>query len=344
MAVKTDSALTTTLATNITTPLNKQNTATRVTEIVQDIIDSKVNKDSISYATPHNTIYVDSVNGSDVTGVVENASLPFATINAANVASVTHLTATATDRVVFILRGYFNENIGLRNYHNYDINSSYINGYVLDSVFGAAVNCNIYGKGVLANAGNDGIVISYGSTIYINIYAITSTIRISGGGAIVDITADIISATSSPVAAITSGNTRIRNATVSSTGSNLVAQGVSGAIIFSNCQLSSDNELLKTSTTASNSSTAEFRRCKLYTSGTNFDCVKLTTTAGGNVNMLFTDCAFVTNGTGACIKVAQATNVRIHGSCQSNLTYSGAVTFLVGTVANGRFLVDTNVG
>jgi hypothetical protein len=343
MAVKTDSALTSTLAANITTPLNKQNTATRVTEIIQDIIDSKLNVDEMGYEKPHNTIFVDSANGSDATGVVENSALPFKTINAAHTASIAHLTATSTDWVTFVLIGYFNEDIAIRNYHNYDINKAYINGTVTDIPYGSAVISRIYGYGTLDNVGNSSIFILYGSTVTINVYSILAKVEVGHASANVDITARVCTTTGTLFANCSAGTLTVRDADVSNTGTYLVSQSVAGLVKFVGCQLGSNYEILKTNSTASNSSAVEFRRCKLYTSGTNKSCVELTTNTGTNVDMLFSNCTFVANGTGACIKVAQATNVRIHGACEANLTYSGAVTLKVGTVANNRFIVSTDV-
>jgi hypothetical protein len=60
MAVKNRTDLTNTLVANITDALNRQNTAAKVREIIQDIIDSALN--SIDDAASPTTIYSTSVN------------------------------------------------------------------------------------------------------------------------------------------------------------------------------------------------------------------------------------------------------------------------------------------
>jgi hypothetical protein len=242
-----------------------------------------------------------------------------------------------------VLIGYFDEDIAIRNYYNYDINKAYVNGTVSDAPYGSAVISRIYGSGTLDNVGNSTMFILYGSTVTINVYSILAKIEIGNASANIDVTALICSATGASFTNVASGTLTIRDADVSNTGTYLASQSVAGIVKFINCRLVSDNEILKTNATGPNGSSAEFRRCKLLTTGTNKNCVEFTTNTGTNCSILFTDCTFVTNGTGACVKVAQATNVRIHGSCQSNLTYSGSVTFTVGTVANGRFLVSLDV-
>jgi hypothetical protein len=82
MAVKNRTDLTNTLVANITDELNRQNTASRVREIIQDIIDSALN--SIDDAASPTTIYSTTIN-------IPSAEV--LTLNSSRIAVLTNLNA-----------------------------------------------------------------------------------------------------------------------------------------------------------------------------------------------------------------------------------------------------------
>lgn len=78
--------------------------------------------------------------------------------------------------------------------------------------------------------------------------------------------------------------------------------------------------------------------------GLNNNCVSISSGVGVDslANLIFDGATLIANGTGESIKATAAKNVTIYGSCQANLAADVNITLLVGTVANGRYLVDVN--
>lgn len=65
------------------------------------------------------------------------------------------------------------------------------------------------------------------------------------------------------------------------------------------------------------------------------------TKSGGT--LILDDCSLVSHATRDSISAATAQNVKIYGRCQSNKAIDADVTLQVGTVANGGFVVSTDV-
>lgn len=295
-----------------------------------------------------NTIFVNSVTGSDTTGMVENIDKPFATIAAAHTASAAYYTGgnapSATKVVTLVLIGNFSENVNIRPYHNYCVDGTTVTGSWSDVSYASACVCKIYGKGNLTYSG-DLLYLTYGSTISIDVSSTSGTFSVQNSSATLYLRV-FESATRTGKAIIYRpvGTVNVYNSTLSCTGAAAIKLWTSGTVRLINCQVSSNMEAVITDSTSANTSTLVVRESKLSTSGTNYDCINLTTNTGGNVYIQLKNCTLIANGTGNSIDAAQATNVRIYGSCETNLTHdSGNVTLLVGTVANGRFLIDTNV-
>lgn len=294
-----------------------------------------------------NTIFVDSINGNDSTGEVENPAKPFLTIAAAHTASAAYYTGgtapTSTNVIVMKLRGTFSEDVLLRTYHNYDINDSIITGKWYDS---SIVVCKVHGIGTLmANIGVSAYVfnISYGSSITIYADIIVGTILTGHTDADVFVRARSLSSTSY-VFDIQDGRAECEYTDISAVGKPAIHIGESCRGIFSNCQITSDDNCIDTNSTASNTSVLTIRRCRVGTTKVNGHAISLTTNTGSSMSIKIISSTLVANGTGKSINAAQATTVDIHGACQTNLTHDTTdVTLAVGTVANGRFLIDAAV-
>lgn len=291
------------------------------------------------------TIYVDSLKGSDTAGQVENPLRPFATIAAAHTASAAYYTGgtapSSSNIITIVIIGAFSETIQLKSFHNYDIERATLTGGFSDSTVLGGVTCSIYGQGTISNA--IAIFLSYASTVYVDVKSIDGAVSVSGSGTL-NIRAKAWSYSSSSLITFAAGTINVSDTVMSCTGySMLVSNATGGAVKFVNCEMTGNQEILKT-VTGSNSSTAIFKFCKLKTTGTNYDTINLLTNTGSNLTLELYSCTLVANGTGNSIDAAQATNVKIYGSCETNLTHdTGNVTLQIGTVANGRFLIDTNV-
>lgn len=110
----------------------------------------------------YNTVYV-MKNGNDTTGLVERFDKPFLTINAAMTAALAYFTSrTVTNRVRIVVEsGTYVENIVLKEFIDFDLGDSVIEGYITDNNIDFGVisdgfwHCIIYGKATLqkTNAG-----------------------------------------------------------------------------------------------------------------------------------------------------------------------------------------------
>lgn len=288
-----------------------------------------------------NTVFIDSDYGNDLTGAVESRAKPFATIGAAHTASAAYWTGgtapSSTNIITFKIKGTFTETVTMLSYHNYDISDSDVNGVWRDN--GVAAYCHIYGKGSMFNLGTSVVTITAASTILIDVHEIYGKINVTTGTVICR--AYSMYNSSDNLVTNSGGSVTILDVgSILTISSAVFLTGTSGTTIFRRCQILSDNEILKTPTSA-NTSIVRFENCYMKTTGTNFDVVNLLTNVAGNVTLTIKDCTLIANGTGNSIDAAQATNVYIYGSNQTNLTHdTGNVTLLVGTVANGRFLID----
>lgn len=116
-----------------------------------------------SNLTIANTVFV-AKNGNNTTGLVERLDKPFLTIAAARAAAVSAFpTRTETTRIcVVVFTGYYQENIYLDKFIDYDLNDSIINGVVTDNRvdFGSTpTGCwtnIIYGTGKILNSHETG--------------------------------------------------------------------------------------------------------------------------------------------------------------------------------------------
>lgn len=294
-----------------------------------------------------NTIFVDSIRGNDSTGEVENPAKPFLTIAAAHTASAAYYTGgtapSSTNVIVMKIRGTFSENVLMKTYHNYDINDSIITGRWYDS---SIVVCKVHGVGTLmANTGVSIYVfqISYASSITIYSDIIVGTILTADTSSSVFLRARSLSSTSYCLD-IQDGRIECEYTDISATSKPAINMGDSCAGIFANCQITSDDHCIRTNSTASNTSNLTLRRCRVGTTKTNGHAILLDTNTGTSMAVKIINCTLVANGTGNSIDSAQAINVAIHGACQTNLTHdTGNVTLIVGTVANGRYLIDAAV-
>jgi hypothetical protein len=314
--------------------------------IVRDNVDYKITYENFVADVNGrygNTIFINSVTGNDITGEVENPAKPFATFAAARTASVAYYTGgtspSSTNLITFDVRGTFSENISLLDFHSYNLNDSYITSNITDP---SAVNCTIYGNGTLTSVGNV-IFLAYGSSVSLYAKRVVGGFRLDDASAALRVVVYNIVTTGASTLTLNAGNVTFFNAIISNTGAPLCQQGVAGSVLFRNCELTSDQEVIKTGT-ASNSSSVIIRNSRLKTTGTNYDTINLLTNTGTNMYLSIMGSTLIANGTGNCIDAAQATNVRIYGACETNLTHdTGNVTLLVGTVANNRFVIDTNV-
>jgi hypothetical protein len=59
--------------------------------------------------------------------------------------------------------------------------------------------------------------------------------------------------------------------------------------------------------------------------------------------LMLKDCTLIATGTGNSILAGAAQNVLIYGACEANIAVNGNITLVVGTVANGRYLVSASV-
>ena len=289
-----------------------------------------------------NTIFVNSVSGDDVTGEVENPARPFQTITAASTASAAYYTGgiapSSTNIITMDIRGTFTEAISLINFHNYNLNDSYLTTAIFDVVGG--VNCTIYGNAYITATGGTTIMSVAGpSVIYIKCKTMVGSFYMTNALATIDVDCNIVSQTNNSITLITDGTITFRNASMTNSGASMFFMVGAGSVRVVECNCISNNEILKTSTVSS-TAVATFRRSKLETSGTNFDTINLLTNTGTNLTLILNGCTLIANGTGNSIDAAQATNVYIYASCNTNLTHdTGNVTLLLGTVANGRYLI-----
>lgn len=288
-----------------------------------------------------NTIFVNSVSGNNSTGEVENPAKPFQTLAAARTAGVAYYTGgtapSSTNIITMDVRGRFSENISLVNFYSYNLNDSVITGTIIDIVGG--VNCIIYGNGVISSSGTV-VSLSYASALTINAYSVSGTYILSDTLATCYTDARYVTATNSNICNSGAGSLTFINADMSNTGAPLIQGAIIGTVIMIECSLVSAQEIYK-SPTGSNTSIITFRRCRLRTTGTNYDAINLLTNTGTNTTLTINDCTLIANGSGNSIDAAQATNVYCYGRNQVNLTHdTGNVTFLVGTVANYGFVID----
>lgn len=285
------------------------------------------------------TVFVDNTYGNDVTGEVENPAKPFQSIFSAHAASAAFWTgATApssTNIITMKLKGTFSETVTMLSYHNYDISDSDVNGLWRDN--GGVVFCQIYGKGSMLNLSANVIQLTAASNVFVDVYEIYGKIITTTGT--LTVKADVIYNLDT-IFAPTGGIITVQSPYILSLGGSTITASIAGTVTFSNCIFLSNNEVLKTNT-STNAAVIKFENCYMKTSGTNFDVINLLTNTGSNITLTLKDCTLIANGTGNSIDAAQATNVYIYGSNQTNLTHdTGNVTLLVGTVANGRFLID----
>ena len=73
----------------------------------------------------------------------------------------------------------------------------------------------------------------------------------------------------------------------------------------------------------------------------NLSTVYLTNNLGSV--LIFDDATLIGTNTGNCFYATSSKSAYIYSACQSNVSVNGNVTLLVGTVANGRYLIDSNV-
>lgn len=298
------------------------------------------------FSKVRNTVFIDSTYGDNSTAEVENPVKPFLTIAAAHTASAAYWTGgtapSGSNIITFKIKGEFTETVTIKDWHNYDITDSTINGLIQDN--GVACICHIYGNGgSLLNEGGNVITVTGAGELYLDLFRIygkinctndylnikalgmynTDTIFATSGAAVLYVECDSIITLFASTAVYVCGTTD--NAT------------------FINCSFSSTQEIL-TTTTASNVSTIKFNNCNLKSTGTNKDTINLLTNTGSNIVLTLKDCTLIASGTGNSIDAAQETYVQIQGSCQTNLTHdTGNVNLLGGTVANGRFLISTDI-
>ena len=317
--------------------------------IVRGGIDYKITYEdfiSLIYGPTGNTVYVNSVYGDDATAQVENPAKPFLTIAAAHAASAAYWTGgtapSAANIITFKIKGTFTENVTLKNYHNYDISDSDITGLIGDG--GVSTNSIIYGNGSIAATSSNVLQATAASTIVVKIYSITGRIVPAHASAFINISGvQYMYVNNDNVFNLVDGTLWVDNCYITGFGQPVLLTGNEGTAIFRDCVFLSDNEILKTPTSA-NTSVIKFDNCYMKTTGSNKDTVNLLTNTGGNVALTLKNCTLIANGTGNSIDAAQATNVYIQGSCETNLTHdTGNVTLLGGTVANGRFLISTDI-
>lgn len=301
---------------------------------------------SDTFSKVSRTVFVDSTYGDNSTGEVENPGKPFLTIAGAHVASAAYWTGgtapTSTNMINFIIKGTFTESVTMLNYHRYNISGSIVTGQWIDN--GANINSVIYGSGIIFNtSGNVVGLTGSSSTLTIDV---DQTI-----GRFVSTGANSIYVSSKSSAALSDNLVNIQAGTIifyncyslSSSTQPLCLTGPAGTIKFLNCTMVSDKEIITTNT-ATTATIIVIEGCTLKTTGTNYDTINLLTNTGTNVTLTIKDSTLIANGTGNSIDAAQATNVQIQGSCQTNLTHdTGNVTLLGGTVANGRFLISTDI-
>lgn len=112
-----------------------------------------------SSLTVKNTVFV-MKNGDDTTGLVERMDKPFLTIAAARTAALAAFTSkSAVSRVLIVVeKGYYDEDIILDKYIDYDLTSAYIDGEITDNSvdFGSSPDSAwtniIYGSGIIHNS------------------------------------------------------------------------------------------------------------------------------------------------------------------------------------------------
>lgn len=299
------------------------------------------------------TIFVDSAYGSDLTGEVENPAKPFATIVAATTAGQAAFTGatapSATEPVLMKINGYFTEDIGLVDYYNYDLGHSVVTGVLADN--GVDATCIVYGQGTIGSIGISIYAIDLtGSNSNLTVHAkqIYGDMLVTNS-CFLYIYNTILTQTNGMQFEIYGGTTRVYSCYMVNTSTHASLYGncqVGGAgyIEFYSCTMYSAKSCIETINTATTTGQVVLNDCYLKTTGTNFDCINITTSAGTSLSCTIKDSTLIANGTGNSIDAAQATNVKIYGRCQTNLTHdTGNVTLQVGTVANNGFIIDTNV-
>lgn len=323
--------------------------------LVSSNVDKKIDfsalKSSIM-ALSYKTIFVDSYYGSDVTGAVEDPAKPFATIAAALTAGqayfVSGLAPSASEPVLVKINGTFSEDLELIDYYNYDLGASVISGMVYDN--GVDVNCIVYGKATIGTTGQNPCIELTASNSNVSL-----TATHLWGESLIDNTCTLrvydaqFAQTTGFQLQIYGGTIYLYNcymvntSTSGSRYSNIQIESA-GYLDMHDCILYSSKSCIETVNASSTTGYISSNGCYMKTIGTNFDCINLTTSSGSNITLILKDTTLIANGTGNSIDASQATNVKIYGRCQTNLTHdAGNVTLQVGTVANGGFIIDTNV-
>lgn len=116
-------------------------------------ISSSASNGALTGITVYNTVYV-MKNGNDSTGLVQRFDKPFLTIAAARTAALAAFTSrTANNRVLIeVEKGYWEEDIILDEYIDYNLNSSVINGCITDDeVLFSASGDNVWTNIVYGN-------------------------------------------------------------------------------------------------------------------------------------------------------------------------------------------------
>ena len=126
----------------------------------------------ISSILINRTVFVDTVNGDDGTGVAGNLALPFKTINAARVAGVA-LSPTITNRVsIWVWDGYYNDVndfIQLTSYMDFYMNNAILENTSVELISDNSqlvIDSNVYGQGqfIVPSGINAVVHLDYGST------------------------------------------------------------------------------------------------------------------------------------------------------------------------------------
>lgn len=294
-----------------------------------------------------NTIFVDSIYGNDLTGEVENQAKPFATIAAAHAAGAAYWTGgtapSLTNQITMNINGYFVEDVVIVSYYNYDLNGA-IEGYLEDNTVVAV--CSIYGSGTIGIKSGIAISLLAASQLIVKIDNIYGTVELVDSGSTIQIyDANMIATSTSSNFYRCIGAIKCYNCYITAVTAENIEFGDQGIYEFNNCSMASvSRRVVYPSTVNSNSTYLTFNDCYLLTAGTNLPTIEFRNASGTNPRLILKDCTLISNGSGNSIRAAQATNVYIYGSCQTNLTHdTGDVTLLVGTVANGRFLIDAAV-
>jgi hypothetical protein len=133
--------------------------------VTKQYVDSIAN----SVFSTYKTAYVDPVNGSDTTGIVNRVDKPYQTVSKATYGITSSLPLSASDpALVYLKKGIYGESITMRNYVNYYCEQDVIftnNGF---NDFSEATTSNVYGHANFVSNSNSSLVpldITRGSNI-----------------------------------------------------------------------------------------------------------------------------------------------------------------------------------